>query len=93
MQGDPGRRATESANEPSRQVVSKAPRRNHDAHRDTEQVPVVDGVLVETMNTVAEAGAALEAANVAGLPALVSFVCDGSGRLLSGEPLEEALSQ
>jgi len=50
-----------------------------------------DALLAETMNSVREALAALAAARAAGLPALVSFVCWNGARLLSGEPLEEAL--
>ncbi len=46
--------------------------------------------LVETMNTIREARAALGACRAGNLPALVSFVCDGEGRLLSGEPIEDA---
>jgi len=60
-----------------------------------------DLLLVETMNTTREAVAATEAARATGLPVLVSFVCAGAtgeaigaanaNRLLSGEPLEEAV--
>ncbi len=48
----------------------------------------VDLILVETMNTVREAAAAARAAAATGLPFVVSCVTDGSGRLLSGEPVE-----
>jgi S-methylmethionine-dependent homocysteine/selenocysteine methylase len=51
----------------------------------------VDGVLVETMPTVREAVAATAAATETGLPTLVSFVCDDTGRLLSGESLTDAI--
>lgn len=47
----------------------------------------VDVILAETHNTVREARAAAAAARSSGRPFLVGFVCDGSGRLLSGEPL------
>jgi S-methylmethionine-dependent homocysteine/selenocysteine methylase len=50
----------------------------------------VDLVLVETMNTAREAVAASRVAAATGLPVAVSFVSDGSGRLLSGEPIAEA---
>lgn len=43
-----------------------------------------DWILVETMNTIREAVAALEAARRL-LPACVSFTCAADGRLLSGE--------
>jgi S-methylmethionine-dependent homocysteine/selenocysteine methylase len=51
----------------------------------------VDLFLIETMNTVREALAALEAANATGRPSCVSFVCGLNGRLLSGEPIAEAV--
>jgi S-methylmethionine-dependent homocysteine/selenocysteine methylase len=50
----------------------------------------VDLILVETMNTVREASAAASAAAETGLPVVVCLVTDGAGRLLSGEPIEEA---
>ena len=49
----------------------------------------VDLILVETMNTIREAAAAARAAAATGLPVVVSCVTDGSGRLLSGEAVEE----
>ena len=52
----------------------------------------VDLILCETHNTVREAVAAGRAAMATGLPVVVSLVTDGSGRLLSGEPIEEAAS-
>lgn len=50
-----------------------------------------DLLLVETMNTIREARAALEAANATGLPAMCSFVTGQDGNLLSGESLEAAV--
>jgi len=50
----------------------------------------VDGILVETQNTIREAVAAAAAAAETGLPVLVSFVCGRDGRLLSGESLSAA---
>jgi S-methylmethionine-dependent homocysteine/selenocysteine methylase len=55
-----------------------------------------DFALVETMNTVREAVAALGACRAAGLPAAVSFTCARSGggaRVLSGESLEHAVAE
>lgn len=52
----------------------------------------VDAVLVETMNTAREAASAARAAREAGLACLVSFVCDPQARLLSGEPLADAVA-
>lgn len=51
-----------------------------------------EGVLIETMNTLREAQAALRAAKAVGLPALLSFVCWRDATLLSGETLGEALA-
>jgi S-methylmethionine-dependent homocysteine/selenocysteine methylase len=50
----------------------------------------VDLILFETMNRIAEAAAALEAAREVGLPAWVSFVPHWDGTLLGGEPIAEA---
>ena len=50
----------------------------------------VDLILVETQNSVREAAAAAAAARATGLPFVVSFVTDGAGRLLSGEPIADA---
>ena len=50
----------------------------------------VDFLLLESMNTIAEARAALAAGRAAGLPVWVSFVPGPEGDLLSREPLAEA---
>jgi S-methylmethionine-dependent homocysteine/selenocysteine methylase len=50
----------------------------------------VDLILAETHNSIREAEAALRAAKATGLPVAVSVVTDGAGRLLSGEPIEDA---
>ena len=50
----------------------------------------VDLILGETHNSIREAVAVARAAVATGLPVVVSLVTDGSGRLLSGEPIEEA---
>jgi S-methylmethionine-dependent homocysteine/selenocysteine methylase len=65
--------------------------REHAEHAAHLAAAGVDAVLVETMNTIREALAALGAARSAGVSALVSFVCWEGARLLSGEPLSEAL--
>jgi S-methylmethionine-dependent homocysteine/selenocysteine methylase len=49
----------------------------------------VDLILVETMNTVREAVAAARGAAATGLPVVVSCVTDGTGKLLSGESIED----
>lgn len=63
----------------------------HRAHADHLAGAGVDAILVETMNTAREARVAAQAARACGLPMIVSFVCDADARLLSGEPLDEAL--
>ena len=50
-----------------------------------------DLILAETMNAVRELVAAARAALATGLPVVTSMVTDGAGRLLSGEPVEEAV--
>jgi len=52
----------------------------------------VDLLLVETQPTIREAVAAAQAAIATGLPVLVSFVCGRDGKLLSGEPLADAVA-
>jgi len=66
--------------------------REHAAHAENLAAAGVDLVLVETMNTRREAIAATRAARATGLPVWVSFACDDRARLLSGEPLAEALA-
>ncbi len=51
----------------------------------------VDFILVETMNTIREARAAVGAAREADMPFAVSFITTGKGSLLSGEPLADAV--
>ena len=51
----------------------------------------VDAILVETMNSIREAKAAVRAANTTALPVLVSFICGKAATLLSGETLSDAL--
>lgn len=53
----------------------------------------VDFVLIETINTLREALVIAELAAITGTPAIVSFVCDRGGRILSGETLTEAADQ
>ena len=53
----------------------------------------VDLILAETHNSIREAEATLRAAKETELPVAVSLVTDGKGRLLSGEPIEEAAAR
>ena len=64
--------------------------REHQAHAENLAEAGVDGLLVETMNSVREALAAATAARATGLPFCVSFVCGDDALLLSGEPLQRA---
>ncbi len=53
----------------------------------------VDFILIETINTLREALVLAKLAANAGTPAIVSFVCDRGGKILSGETLTEATDQ
>ncbi|MDX1929099.1 MAG: homocysteine S-methyltransferase family protein [Pirellulaceae bacterium] len=50
----------------------------------------VDLLLIETMNSIREAVIAAKIATATGLPTWVTFVCDETGRILSGESLAHA---
>jgi S-methylmethionine-dependent homocysteine/selenocysteine methylase len=65
----------------------------HARHARNLAAAGVDLVLVETMNTIREAEAAVEAATATGLPVIVSFVSWRDAVLLSGEPLGEAIDR
>jgi S-methylmethionine-dependent homocysteine/selenocysteine methylase len=52
----------------------------------------VDGILVETQNSVRELVAAVRAAKATHLPVVASVVTDGRGHLLSGEPIARAVA-
>jgi S-methylmethionine-dependent homocysteine/selenocysteine methylase len=52
-----------------------------------------DLILFETFNSAAEARVALEAAREVNIPAWVGFVCDSSGKLFSGETMEQAVAR
>ncbi len=51
----------------------------------------VDLIIVETMNSIAEAKAAMRGAKPSGLPVLVSFICKSAREIWSGEPFSDAL--
>lgn len=53
----------------------------------------VDCILIETMNTLLEAKVSLQAAKETGLPVFVSFVVNENGDLLSGETLQEVITE
>ncbi len=52
-----------------------------------------DLILLETVNSVAEARVALEAAKAVGLPCWVAFVPDRTGKLFTGETLSKAVAE
>lgn len=65
--------------------------REHAERSEDLAVAGVDGILVETHNTVRELAAAAKAAKATGLPVLVSMVTGGAGHLLSGEDIADAV--
>ena len=67
-------------------------RREHEAAARVFAEEGVDLLFLESMNTLGEARAALQAGRAAGLPVWVSFVLGPEGELLSREPLERAVS-
>lgn len=76
---------------PERVPDDDALEREHREHAEWLAAAGVDAILAETHNTAREARAAALAARAAGVPVLVSFVCDEHGRLLSGECLETGI--
>jgi S-methylmethionine-dependent homocysteine/selenocysteine methylase len=65
--------------------------REHREQAESLATAGVDLLLLETHNTVRELAAAARAAKATGLPFVASMVTDGTGRLLSGEPIESAV--
>jgi len=65
--------------------------REHSAQARFLAAAGVDLILAETHNSIREALAALSAAKATGLPVVLSFVTDGSGKLLSGESIGDAV--
>jgi S-methylmethionine-dependent homocysteine/selenocysteine methylase len=65
--------------------------REHTEHARHLVAAGADAVLVETMNTIREAVAAVRAARECGAAAFAGFVSRREARLLSGEPLDEAV--
>lgn len=66
--------------------------REHAEHAQHLAAAGADVLLVETMNTIREACAAVRAAKATGAPVWVSFACDDAAKLLSGETLDTALA-
>ena len=67
--------------------------REHAEHAAHLAAAGADLVLVEAMGSSEEATAAVAAAGEAGLPAVLAFLCREGARLLSGEPLREAIER
>jgi homocysteine S-methyltransferase len=65
--------------------------REHREQAESLAAAGVDLIILETHNTVRELVAAARAAKETGLPFIASMVTDGTGRLLSGEPIENAV--
>jgi S-methylmethionine-dependent homocysteine/selenocysteine methylase len=65
--------------------------REHREQAESLAAAGVDLILLETHNMVRELAAAARAAKNTGLPFIASMVTDGSGRLLSGEPIADAV--
>jgi len=76
---------------PERVPDGAALAREHQEHARHLVEGGADAILVETMNTIREAVAAVRAAREQGSPVLASFVSRSRARLLSGEPLDEAV--
>jgi len=70
-----------------------AARREHQELARVFAEEKVDFLLLESMNTLAEAKAALAAGRAVGLPVWVSFVLGPEGELLGREPLEKAVAE
>lgn len=68
-------------------------RREHEAQARVFADEKADLLLLESMNTIHEARAALAAGRAAGLPVWVSFVLGPEGELLSREPLADAVKE
>jgi S-methylmethionine-dependent homocysteine/selenocysteine methylase len=77
---------------PERTPDATALDRDHAEHATNLRDAGADLLLVETMITVREAVAATRAATATRLPVWVSFACDDRARLLSGEPLADAVA-
>ena len=65
--------------------------REHGEHARNLMAAGVDGIVLETMNSIREAVAAARAARAAGATVLASFVCWDGATLLSGETLRDAI--
>jgi len=65
--------------------------REHALQAEALAAAEVDGILLETHNTVREIAAAARAAAATRLPVIVSVMTDGMGRLLSGETIEDVV--
>ncbi|TMQ61216.1 MAG: homocysteine S-methyltransferase family protein [Candidatus Eisenbacteria bacterium] len=89
-------RAREEARVLTQRAVALTPDAELALREHTEQASFlarcgVDLILAETMNSIAEAMAAVRGAKATGLPVLVSFICKDGREVLSGESLEDAV--
>ena len=65
--------------------------REHREQADRLKRAGADLVLIETMNSIGEAVAAVRAARTTGLPVMVSFICKSAREIWSGEALADAV--
>ena len=83
-------------NHPYRSDLAPDPGEAEEEHGETAEAlkeAGVDLILLETMNTLAEARAALAAAKGTGLPVWVSLVPNGRAQTLGGDSLDDAATE
>jgi len=67
--------------------------KEHTEHIDNLARAGVDFIAIETINNISEAKCSLKSALDVGIPAWISFVCNGNGELLSGEKITQAVKE
>jgi homocysteine S-methyltransferase len=75
---------------PDLRPPGEALEREHAVQAEALASSGADLILIETQNSVRELATAARWARETGLPVVASMITDGQGRLLSGEPIEEA---
>lgn len=68
-------------------------KKEHLEHAQNLKEGGVDFLLIETINSIKEAVAAIEAAQIVGLPFAISFIGNDKGQLLSRESLADAVGK
>ena len=77
---------------PDLRPPGEALEREHAMQAEALAASGVDLILIETQNSVRELATAARWARDTGLPVVASMITDGQGRLLSGQPIEEAVA-